>query len=245
MVPETFFHRALALILAGAAACFTSSRAQGAGPTAGIPSVSHPAPAFRGAPFIPAARNYLPFPSNYSRLGSGHHFRNRVYHPFLGYDPFYTPNLLIPKTSFTPTFGRVTGGYLYWLPEMYLPECSPGDLYWLPELFLPDCLRSENASEADLRVEKSPQAVVKPRARSAHIKVKLPRRAKLWFNGKKTASRGRQRQFQTPLLEPGREYVYEIRARWQKKGRPITQSQKVRVTAGARIHVDFPEKSET
>jgi uncharacterized protein (TIGR03000 family) len=128
---------------------------------------------------------------------------------------------------------------------MYLPDCSPGDLYWLPELFLPDCLQSDTASEADLRVEKSPRAVVKPRARSGHITVKLPRGAKLWFNGKKTATRGRRRQFQTPLLEPGREYVYEIRARWLKKGRPVSQGRKVRVTAGARIHVDFPEKSGT
>jgi uncharacterized protein (TIGR03000 family) len=128
---------------------------------------------------------------------------------------------------------------------MFLPECPPEDLYWLPEMFLPDCPPIENASERERRPEKEPQAVVKPRARSAHIKVKLPGRAKLWFNGKKTASRGRHRQFQTPFLEPGREYVYEIRARWLKKGRPVSQGRKVRVMAGSQIHVDFPEKSGT
>ena len=49
------------------------------------------------------------------------------------------------------------------------------------------------------------------------------------------------RSFQSPPLTPGRRYAYEVRARWQANGRPVTQSREVRVTAGSNVEVDFPQ----
>jgi uncharacterized protein (TIGR03000 family) len=80
---------------------------------------------------------------------------------------------------------------------------------------------------------------------NAHVTVKVPADAQLWFEGKATTSTGAVREFESPPLAPGRRYSYEVRARWNENGHEITQTQKVAVTAGARVNVEFPERSGT
>ena len=79
---------------------------------------------------------------------------------------------------------------------------------------------------------------------TAHVTVRVPANAELWFDDSTTTSRGPVREFRSPLLTPGR-YTYEIRARWTENGRAITQTQKVAVSPGAHITVDFPIRSGT
>ncbi len=216
-----------AVILATAGTFFPLNHAKAAGHFAGPPSVSHPAPVFRSAPVGPGPSYHYPY--SYSRFPSypGRHFRNRTVHPFLGYDPFYTPNLLIPKPPFKPTFGVITGSDSCWLLDMLYRELPP----------------DENTPETDRQPKRPPPAARKPHPQSAHITVTVPRRARLWFNEKKTVSRGRHRHYNTPLLEPGRQYTYVVRARWLKNGRQISQSRKVLVSAGERIQLTFPLKA--
>jgi uncharacterized protein (TIGR03000 family) len=47
------------------------------------------------------------------------------------------------------------------------------------------------------------------------------------------------RRFVSPLLKPGREYTYQVRARWMEDGREVVQSRRVTVSAGAEVSVDF------
>ena len=45
--------------------------------------------------------------------------------------------------------------------------------------------------------------------------------------------------FQSPPLDPGRNYTYEVRARWTEDAKEVSQTRKVRVRIGQRVTVDF------
>jgi uncharacterized protein (TIGR03000 family) len=74
----------------------------------------------------------------------------------------------------------------------------------------------------------------------AKVTVILPADAELFFNGTRTTKTGGQRVFFTPPLEVGKPFHYEVRARWKEGGKVIEQKQKVRVTGGANVRVEFP-----
>ena len=50
---------------------------------------------------------------------------------------------------------------------------------------------------------------------TARVEVRLPADAELWFEGQKTAQTGTDRSFHSPELQPGQDYVYNVRARWR------------------------------
>jgi len=74
---------------------------------------------------------------------------------------------------------------------------------------------------------------------TAHLMVVVPESAELWFNGTKTSVTGTQREFVTPALTPGKNFTYEIKARWMENGRPVEQTQSVQVQANAWKMVNF------
>jgi uncharacterized protein (TIGR03000 family) len=80
---------------------------------------------------------------------------------------------------------------------------------------------------------------------AARLTVRVPPNAQVWFEGSETTSRGAVREFQSPPLTPGSWYVYEIRARWNDSGHETTQTQKVEVSAGSHVTVNFPVLSTT
>jgi uncharacterized protein (TIGR03000 family) len=75
---------------------------------------------------------------------------------------------------------------------------------------------------------------------TAHVTVRLPADAEIWFNGTKMTETGPQREFYTPELTPGRRYTYDVRARWKENGHEVTQTQTINVSASAKVPVDFP-----
>jgi uncharacterized protein (TIGR03000 family) len=80
---------------------------------------------------------------------------------------------------------------------------------------------------------------------TAHVTVRVPARARLWFDGAATTSTGPVREFQSPALEPGQWYGYVLRAVWEENGKEVSQTQRVSVTAGSRVRVDFPAPAGT
>jgi uncharacterized protein (TIGR03000 family) len=72
-----------------------------------------------------------------------------------------------------------------------------------------------------------------------------PAHAKLWFDKWRTKETGPVRKFHSPLLKPGQKYTYTIRARWKKKGHTVSQMQKVVVSAGAHLRVNFSAARKT
>ncbi len=90
-----------------------------------------------------------------------------------------------------------------------------------------------------------PPPEVDPALSTAHITVKVPADAVLWFNGQRTAKKGTDRRFVSPPLTPGRRYTYVLRARWEKNGQSFTQTRRIPVFAGDRVTLEFPPPSGT
>ena len=74
---------------------------------------------------------------------------------------------------------------------------------------------------------------------AAHVTVRVPADAQLWFQNTPTRQQGTLREFQSPQLATGKDYVYDVRARWRENGRDIDQTQHVEVHAGSQVTVDF------
>jgi uncharacterized protein (TIGR03000 family) len=77
---------------------------------------------------------------------------------------------------------------------------------------------------------------------AAIIDVKMPCFGELWVDGFPTEQLGTDRLFRSPPLERGCEYIYVVKARWlDAEGKPVEQSQPVRIHSGERILVVFPK----
>jgi uncharacterized protein (TIGR03000 family) len=75
---------------------------------------------------------------------------------------------------------------------------------------------------------------------AGHVTVGVPPDALVWFDQKATKSTGAVREFETPPMNSGGQYTYQIKATWKQDGREVTQTQKVQLSAGAHVTVTFP-----
>jgi uncharacterized protein (TIGR03000 family) len=77
---------------------------------------------------------------------------------------------------------------------------------------------------------------------AALIDVKMPCFGELWVDGVPMEQLGTDRLFRSPPLEKGYEFVYTVKARWlDSEGRPVQQTQEVRVRSGQRVLLIFPK----
>jgi uncharacterized protein (TIGR03000 family) len=75
------------------------------------------------------------------------------------------------------------------------------------------------------------------------VDVRLPQAdAELWVNRTKTAATGTDRTFESPELADGKEFRYELVARWKRNGAEVSESREVVVTGGKSVVVDFTER---
>jgi uncharacterized protein (TIGR03000 family) len=74
--------------------------------------------------------------------------------------------------------------------------------------------------------------------------VEVPAAAEVTIEGVKCKQTGTSRQFVSPPLVPGKQYAYEIRARWTEDGREVEQTRNLVVTAGERLVVSFGPPAE-
>jgi uncharacterized protein (TIGR03000 family) len=86
-------------------------------------------------------------------------------------------------------------------------------------------------------VPPAPQAA--PADNAAHLLVRVPADAELWFGDYKTPLTGPERAFVSPPLTPGKDYTYEIRARWVEDGRPVDHLRTIHVQANLQAEVDM------
>jgi len=66
----------------------------------------------------------------------------------------------------------------------------------------------------------------------ARLLVRLPAAARLTIDGEPTRSQGDTRRFVSPPLEPGRRFVYVLRAEMVRDGKKVTEAREVPVRAG-------------
>ena len=73
----------------------------------------------------------------------------------------------------------------------------------------------------------------------ATVRVRVPPEARLYFQGELTSATGPDRLFESPPLERGRNYRYEVKAVWDENGREVVRTRSVLVRAGEAASVDF------
>jgi uncharacterized protein (TIGR03000 family) len=83
-----------------------------------------------------------------------------------------------------------------------------------------------------------------PQDNCAHLLVRVPADAQLWFNGTPVQQRGTDRTFVSPPLTPGQTYHYDVRAQWTENGKPMEVNRTVTVQANEWKEIDLtrPEK---
>jgi uncharacterized protein (TIGR03000 family) len=137
-----------------------------------------------------------------------------------------------------------SGGYSY-TPSLY-PTYTPG-YYPTPGSYYSAYYHPSGdlnlQTDAPVVPEAPPPAVPGQPVRddSAHLLVTVPPNSQLWFNGIPTQQGGTQRAFITPPLTPGRDYSYDIKARWIANGRAVEEQRTIHVTAGQRSSIDLTQ----
>ena len=76
-------------------------------------------------------------------------------------------------------------------------------------------------------------------AAPATILVTVPAGARLTIDGTPTTSTEETRYLVSPNLQPGRDYVYTLRAEVVRDGQSLAQEQRVTVRAGEEFRVPF------
>jgi uncharacterized protein (TIGR03000 family) len=84
---------------------------------------------------------------------------------------------------------------------------------------------------------------VRAEANTATIVLRTPQDAEVWFQGQKMPPGGGLRRFQSPPLARGKEYSYDIRARWTEDGRTKDETRRVPVHAGDQLRIDLPRSA--
>jgi uncharacterized protein (TIGR03000 family) len=81
-----------------------------------------------------------------------------------------------------------------------------------------------------------------PADNKAHIRVVVPEGAKVWFGTTATTQTGAVRYFESPPLADGKDFTYEVKARWRDQdGKEVTRTRQVDVRANAALTVDFTQ----
>jgi uncharacterized protein (TIGR03000 family) len=103
-------------------------------------------------------------------------------------------------------------------------------------------------TEADGVVEPAaPAPEQSPADDAAHLRVVVAPDAQLWFNGILVPGSGTERAFVSPALTPGKDFTYQIHARWMEDGRPIDRFRTIHVQANTSAEVDMsqPQPGDT
>jgi uncharacterized protein (TIGR03000 family) len=78
-------------------------------------------------------------------------------------------------------------------------------------------------------------------ARAAKLVVEVPADAKLFIDDQPMKTTAERRSFNTPVLQPGQAYYYEVRAEVVRDGKSYSETKRVIVRAGETARTSFPE----
>jgi uncharacterized protein (TIGR03000 family) len=119
---------------------------------------------------------------------------------------------------------------------------SPDLIYAYPPTYnAPATVTNDHFSAPQQPVQYGSLTTASSGGNAARVTVRVPPDAQIWVENQATKLTGGVRNFVSPRLTPGREYIYDIRAVWQQDGHAVEQARQVAVHAGAKITVDFTQ----
>jgi uncharacterized protein (TIGR03000 family) len=122
--------------------------------------------------------------------------------------------------------------------DYYSPDYSTGSYYSDPGYYNYD-------NSADYSSGNSYNSPAAPSNR-AHVTLRVPAAdATVWIEGVEMKETGITRDYQSPPLEPGHNYNYEIRAQWTQDGKTLNQTKEFPIHAGEQVLVMFDKTSAT
>jgi len=83
--------------------------------------------------------------------------------------------------------------------------------------------------------------VVSDQDRVAHVRVLVPTDAEVWFDDIRMQQTGTSRLFVSPVLNPDKNYSYEVKARWTENGKAVERSKTISVQSGKQTVVNFTD----
>jgi uncharacterized protein (TIGR03000 family) len=199
------------------------------GPVAGARLGGYAVGTLRSGPFISGTHG-----NDRAYYGRGYGYRGRPYYGGYGY---YGG---AGYSSFNYPYADYYSGY-YSAP--YSGDSLYADSY--DDVNPSDYVGGTVAGSATYQSFYSPSDGMDGADNRAHFTVKTPADATLWFNGVATKTTGTVRNFDSPPLQPGSHYNYEVWARWNDNGHEVTQRQEVKFTPGENVNLMFPLLSGT
>jgi uncharacterized protein (TIGR03000 family) len=160
------------------------------------------------------------YSNGYNPYGYNSYYGNSQYTPYYSQSSsYYNPYYSNPNYYSTPN-------YNYSTPNYSTPNYATPGVTIVPQ-------SSSGIASASYSTSDTSQNV-------AYLTVMLPSAdAEIWLGNSATTQKGMQRTFQSPALEPGRDYTYTVKARWTSEGKSVEQSRDVNVRAGQTSNVDF------
>jgi uncharacterized protein (TIGR03000 family) len=159
------------------------------------------------------------------------------WYPYTGYSYYYTPYYSYYSTPVysyyaTPAYSSYsTPGYSYYTPQY------ASTAYYAPEFYYgsPGVMRSSAYYSPATTTDEE----VTTRDDAAHLRVRVPADADLWFQGIPMQRSGSVRDFVSPRLNPGKKYTYDIEARWMEGDRAVDVKRTITVRANDWLDVDL------
>jgi uncharacterized protein (TIGR03000 family) len=122
-----------------------------------------------------------------------------------------------------------------------IPAVPPDSLLPPPPI-VPDAKKDQQKKDElkkDESKKESPKRLDAGRSERATVVISVPSRATVSVEGEPLKSTGGERSFRTPELDPGKEFVYTVRAVIQLGGKDEIEVQQIKVTAGETSRASF------
>jgi len=180
-------------------------------------------PGLAGGPYIGTAYPFVGWPGYRGAFGSYWTNGLSLYGPVPG---VLGNNDLVNQWHARPTLGGGFGYYGWVGPFRASPRPDPSVNLW--PVIEPVGPVVQNAAPAQ--------------GASLHLSVKVPQpAAEVFVDGVKTTQTGTDRIYESPPLEAGKEYAYEIVARWVEGGATVERKKTVTGKPGEVIRVDLTQ----
>jgi uncharacterized protein (TIGR03000 family) len=176
---------------------------------------------------------------NYGRYNRGWPYRNYAYGNYWRYYRPYVYGLGYFGYPYLSSYYDYPGSYYYNSYPTYYDN-------YAPDYYANSGDRVVGNSYENIPSPNDNVVANRPAADTARLEIRLPDpQASIWVEGQSIASDGAVRQFNSPQLDPARQFTYDVKAAWIENGKLVTDERRVKVQANAQSVVDFTKSIQS